>query len=228
MSFINGLLGLGTAVVSGVIAEPASGTGYVRAPIAFDVISGAVTLNVVNGVFGPFTAAPGTLSVFQLFDPSGNPAWTGTLQAPITPSVGQQVYVPVGAISVPVDNQLNAGSAASGLQSAITVPAGAVLGNATSGASPVGMALYAVSGIGMASGSTAGSGALYVTPATSGAIGGVVVPVGGYLSVDVSGNLSLGTSGFTDLLNLAAQQLPKTAPGVTGVVWNNNGALSVS
>lgn len=228
MSFINGLIGLGTAVVSGVIAEPASGTGYGRVPIAFDVISGAVTLNVVNGVFGPFTAAPGTLSVFQLFDPAGNPGWTGTLQAPVTPAVGQQVYIPVGAISIPVDNQLGASGAASGLQSAITVPAGAVLGNATSGASPVGMALYAVSGIGMASGSTAGSGALYVTPATSGAIGGVVVPAGGYLSVDVSGNLSMGTSGFTALLNLAAQALPTGAPSVTGVVWNNGGNLAIS
>lgn len=228
MSFINGLLGLGTAVVSGVISEPASGTGYGRVPISFDVISGAVTLNVVNGVFGPFTALPGTLSVFQLFDPLGNPAWTGTLQAPITPTVGQQVYVPVGSISIPIQTQLAASGAASGLQSAITVPAGAVLGNATTGVSPVGMALYAVSGLAVASGATAGSGAIYVLPATSGAIGGVIVPPGGYLSVDVSGNLSLGVSGFTTLLNLAAQALPTGAPSVTGVVWNNGGALTLS
>lgn len=193
MPFVNGNLGLGTALVSGVIVEPVSGLAYSRVPISFDSIVGGVTLNVVNGVFGPVSGTWGTLSLFQLFDQYGNPGWAGTLQAPITPVAGQLVYIPVGSISLSVNAQVPASGAVSGLQSIINVPPGAVLGNAGSGVQGP-QTLYVTSGLGVSSGAVAGSGLLFTTPATTGLLGTVSVPVTGNLSVGASGALSF-TSG---------------------------------
>ena len=105
MPFLSGLLGLGTSVVSGALVEPASGTGYSRAPISFDQIDNGILSNTVNCVFGPvlgnYGASPwGTLAYFQLFDQYGNPAWSGSLSQSVTPVVGTQINVPVGAVSI--------------------------------------------------------------------------------------------------------------------------------
>lgn len=110
MSFVNGLLGLGVGIVSGTITEPASGTNYNRVPISFDIITGGVTMNVVNGTFGPVVGSGspwGTLSVFQIFDQLGNPGWTGTLATPVTPTQGELIYAPVGTISLAINTQFS-------------------------------------------------------------------------------------------------------------------------
>jgi hypothetical protein len=134
VAFISGYLGLGTAVVSGVIIEPSSGAGYTRQPISFDKVVGGVTLNVVNGVFGPVTDSWGTLSLFQVFDGFGNPAFApGTLQSPSTPPVGSMLYVPVGQISLTINAQLADFSTSGVFQPTIVMPPNTVLANVTSG-----------------------------------------------------------------------------------------------
>jgi hypothetical protein len=253
MSFVNGLLGLGVGIVSGVITEPASAAGYFRAPISFDVITGGVTLNVVNGTFGPVVGSGspwGTLSVFQVFDQFGNPGWTGTLQAPVTPVQGELIYVPVGVIALAINSQLNASGAASGLQPAIFMPSGTILGNPTSGVSGP-LSLTISSGLDYASGAISGTGSVFVTPATSGAIGGLIVPSGSYFTADVSGNLGFGpiasgtvfanagsgaaaptpvamTALLTAYFGAYFSTLGTTLPSGSGEPWNNGGVLCLS
>ena len=116
MPYLSGLLGLGTSIGATGITEPASGTGYARVPISFNQAASGVVTNSVPALFGPasgtYGSTPwGTLTVFQVFDAYGNPSWTGTLNAPVTPVAGTQVNVPVGAISFTVTPTGNLSSA---------------------------------------------------------------------------------------------------------------------
>jgi hypothetical protein len=226
--WINGYLGLGVGIVSGLITEPASGLGYARVAVAFDAIgSNGVAANLTNATFGPVLGSGtpwGTLSVFQLFDSYGNPAWTGTLTAPLTPTPAEYVYLPAGSISLPSTGTLGAVNGSGGLQPAVILPPGTVAGNFATGAVQLGSALAISSGLGYASGAS-GIGSMFVTPASSGHIGGVIVPSGSVLTVDASGNITMTVQAFTSLLVGAAQLLASGAPAGSGVLWANGGVL---
>lgn len=135
MAFVNGLLALGTALSGAAVVEPPSGTGYVRQPISYDLVSGGIAVNSVNAVFGPSLGASGsfpwgTLSVFGVMDPDGNPVWAGTLSVPVTPQAGSLVYVPEGS------TQLNVGSQPTAYNQGVFVsgiPVPPVTGALTSG-----------------------------------------------------------------------------------------------
>jgi hypothetical protein len=97
MSFINGALGLGNAIVSGSIVEPASGTNYARMPVYLNVTATGIT-NMTPVQFGPVSGTWGSITSFQIFDNSGLPTWVGYLQPTLTPLNAQYLYFPPGQI----------------------------------------------------------------------------------------------------------------------------------
>ncbi len=100
MSFISGLLNLGTGLVGNVVVTPPSGTNYAPLPISYELVNDGVALNTVNAVFGPVSGTWNTLVAFGVSDENDNPVWAGTLLQPITPVNGQLVVVPTGYLNL--------------------------------------------------------------------------------------------------------------------------------
>jgi len=116
-AFISGVLGLGTAIVDGVLQEPSS-TTYARQPIQYSSAPNGIALNSNGLTFGPSDGTWGTLTCFGVFDLDGNVVWLGTVQNPLTPAAGSLVPVPVQSIQLSLNVQLPGGVALSGFQSA--------------------------------------------------------------------------------------------------------------
>lgn len=110
MAFVSGFLNIGTALVSGAVVPPPTGTNYNAVPILFNAVSGGITYNAAAATFGPVSGAAGapwgTLTVFDITDLSGNVAWNGTLVSPLTPPSGVLVQAPIGTIALTLNQQI--------------------------------------------------------------------------------------------------------------------------
>lgn len=129
MAFVNGLLNLGTALSGTMVVTPSVESGYTALPVSYDVVSGGITLNTVNCVFGPVSGSWGTLTSFGVTDLQGNPAWAGTLAIPFTPADGQIVIAPVGQIQLALGTQYSVGPSSNWFAQPPVLVAGSLGGN---------------------------------------------------------------------------------------------------
>ena len=90
--FFNGWLGYGTAVVAGILGEPAD-PAYVRRPIVLGDLNSGIVGDVGSGTVGPASVAWGSIGFMALFDAqsSGNMLLWLPLRVPIVIQIGNTI-----------------------------------------------------------------------------------------------------------------------------------------
>lgn len=121
MAFINGLLAVCSGFAAGVPIEPSSIYGYQRQPVSFGPVVSGTVVNIYGAAFGPVvTSGWGTLTGFAITDESGNLAYIGTLNQPISADVGDMISIPASSIAIDLNVPLPGGVVLAGFQAALT------------------------------------------------------------------------------------------------------------